>query len=56
MLTRIDVVEPPILFARQMLVDELIRCLSGLGPVTVTENGTLTEDVRFTLPKEVSQP
>ncbi|WP_329000345.1 4-hydroxy-3-methylbut-2-enyl diphosphate reductase [Kribbella sp. NBC_00709] len=38
------------------LVDELVRCLSGLGPVTVTENGTLTEDVRFALPKEVSQP
>jgi 4-hydroxy-3-methylbut-2-enyl diphosphate reductase len=38
------------------LVDNLIRCLSGLGPVSVTENGTLTEDVRFALPKEVSQP
>lgn len=38
------------------LVDELVRCLSGLGPVFVTENGTLTEDVRFALPKEVSQP
>jgi 4-hydroxy-3-methylbut-2-enyl diphosphate reductase len=38
------------------LVDELVRCLSGLGPVSVTENGTLTEDVRFALPKEVSQP
>ncbi|MEV4262746.1 4-hydroxy-3-methylbut-2-enyl diphosphate reductase [Kribbella sp. NPDC049584] len=38
------------------LVDQLIRCLSGLGPVSVTENGTLTEDVRFALPKEVSQP
>ncbi|WUJ70428.1 4-hydroxy-3-methylbut-2-enyl diphosphate reductase [Kribbella soli] len=38
------------------LVDSLIRCLSGLGPVSVTENGTLTEDVRFALPKEVSQP
>jgi 4-hydroxy-3-methylbut-2-enyl diphosphate reductase len=38
------------------LVDDLIRCLSGLGPVSVTENGTLTEDVRFALPKEVSQP
>jgi 4-hydroxy-3-methylbut-2-enyl diphosphate reductase len=38
------------------LVDNLIRCLSGLGPVSVTESGTLTEDVRFALPKEVSQP
>ncbi|WP_432875659.1 4-hydroxy-3-methylbut-2-enyl diphosphate reductase [Kribbella sp. CA-245084] len=38
------------------LVDNLIRCLSGLGPVSVTEDGTPTEDVRFALPKEVSQP
>jgi len=37
------------------LVNELVQNLSGLGPVTVTENGTLTEDVRFALPKEVSQ-
>ncbi|MFI5694560.1 4-hydroxy-3-methylbut-2-enyl diphosphate reductase [Kribbella sp. NPDC051586] len=42
--------------APPVLVDNLIRCLSGLGPVAVTENGTLTEDVRFALPKEVSQP
>jgi 4-hydroxy-3-methylbut-2-enyl diphosphate reductase len=38
------------------LVDELVRCLSGLGSVTVTDNGTLTEDVSFALPKEVNQP
>jgi 4-hydroxy-3-methylbut-2-enyl diphosphate reductase len=38
------------------LVDELVRCLSGLGPITVTETGEQAEDVRFTLPKEVSQP
>jgi 4-hydroxy-3-methylbut-2-en-1-yl diphosphate reductase len=37
------------------LVDELVQCLSGLGAVTVTENGTLTEDVSFALPREVSQ-
>jgi 4-hydroxy-3-methylbut-2-enyl diphosphate reductase len=37
------------------LVDDLVRSLSGLGPVTVTENGTVTEDVRFALPKEVTQ-
>jgi 4-hydroxy-3-methylbut-2-en-1-yl diphosphate reductase len=37
------------------LVDELVQNLSGLGPVTVTENGTLVEDVSFALPKEVSQ-
>ncbi|TDW92188.1 4-hydroxy-3-methylbut-2-enyl diphosphate reductase [Kribbella sp. VKM Ac-2566] len=37
------------------LVDELVRCLSGLGPVMVTEAGELTEDIRFALPKEVSQ-
>jgi 4-hydroxy-3-methylbut-2-enyl diphosphate reductase len=38
------------------LVDDLVRALSGLGPVTVTESGTLTEDVRFALPREVSHP
>ncbi|MDX3006205.1 4-hydroxy-3-methylbut-2-enyl diphosphate reductase [Kribbella solani] len=38
------------------LVDNLISCLSGLGPVTVTESGTGTEDIRFALPKEVTQP
>jgi len=42
--------------APPQLVDELLRCLSGLGPVRVTEHGTLTEDVRFSLPKEVTQP
>ncbi|HET8604276.1 MAG TPA: 4-hydroxy-3-methylbut-2-enyl diphosphate reductase [Marmoricola sp.] len=38
------------------LVEELVKNLSGLGPVTVTESGTLHEDVSFALPKEVSQP
>jgi 4-hydroxy-3-methylbut-2-enyl diphosphate reductase len=38
------------------LVAELVRSLSGLGAVTVTETGTLTEDVRFSLPREVNAP
>ncbi|GAA1576173.1 hypothetical protein GCM10009804_36160 [Kribbella hippodromi] len=42
--------------APHTLVDNLISCLSGLGPVTVTEAGSATEDVRFALPKEVTQP
>jgi 4-hydroxy-3-methylbut-2-en-1-yl diphosphate reductase len=37
------------------LVDVLVRSLSGLGSVTVTESGAVTEDVRFSLPKEVTQ-
>jgi len=36
------------------LVDDLVATLSGLGPVTVETTTTGTEDVRFTLPKEVS--
>lgn len=36
------------------LVDEVLSCLSGLGPVTVSVTRTGAEDVRFTLPKEVS--
>ncbi len=36
------------------LVNELVECLSGLGPVKVRERQTVTEDVRFTLPREVS--
>jgi 4-hydroxy-3-methylbut-2-enyl diphosphate reductase len=36
------------------LVDELVGALSGLGPATVREHRAVTEDVRFTLPKEVS--
>jgi 4-hydroxy-3-methylbut-2-en-1-yl diphosphate reductase len=36
------------------LVDEVVACLSGLGPVTVTTAATGVEDIRFTLPKEVS--
>jgi len=37
------------------LVRELVDSLTGLGPITVTETGDLTEDVVFSLPKEVSQ-
>jgi 4-hydroxy-3-methylbut-2-enyl diphosphate reductase len=32
------------------LVDELVRALGGLGPVTVTERRTVAETVRFALP------
>jgi 4-hydroxy-3-methylbut-2-enyl diphosphate reductase len=35
------------------LVDELVHCLTGLGRVTVDEHMTVTEDVTFTLPREV---
>ena len=35
------------------LVDEVIEALRGLGPVDVTEREVTTEDVHFTLPKEV---
>jgi 4-hydroxy-3-methylbut-2-en-1-yl diphosphate reductase len=36
------------------LVDEIVACLSGLGTVTVETAATGVEDIRFTLPKEVS--
>jgi 4-hydroxy-3-methylbut-2-enyl diphosphate reductase len=36
------------------LVDDVVDLLRGLGPVTVTSRPTTTEDVHFTLPKEVS--
>jgi 4-hydroxy-3-methylbut-2-enyl diphosphate reductase len=36
------------------LVDDLVRCLSGLGEVHVRETQVVDEDVRFTLPREVS--
>jgi len=36
------------------LVDELVGCLRGLGTVDVHEHHTVTEDVTFTLPREVS--
>ncbi|MFC5995793.1 4-hydroxy-3-methylbut-2-enyl diphosphate reductase [Pseudonocardia hispaniensis] len=40
--------------APEHLVSELVTCLTGFGPTTVTANSTVTEDVAFTLPKEVS--
>jgi 4-hydroxy-3-methylbut-2-enyl diphosphate reductase len=40
--------------APPQLVDELVRCLSGLGRVAVTEATVVDENIRFTLPKEVS--
>ena len=36
------------------LVDDLVHCLSGLGPIKVHERVTVTEDIRFALPKEVT--
>lgn len=36
------------------LVDELVECLSGLGPLSVREVSVVDEDVRFTLPREVT--
>jgi 4-hydroxy-3-methylbut-2-en-1-yl diphosphate reductase len=36
------------------LVDEVVLCLAGLGPVEVVEHSTVEEDVTFTLPREVS--
>jgi 4-hydroxy-3-methylbut-2-enyl diphosphate reductase len=36
------------------LVDELVSCLAGLGPVTVHHNPAPPEDIHFTLPREVS--
>ncbi len=35
------------------LVDELVECLSGLGPVTIHTTDVIEEDVLFTLPREV---
>ncbi|MGD9991379.1 MAG: 4-hydroxy-3-methylbut-2-enyl diphosphate reductase, partial [Pseudonocardia sp.] len=37
------------------LVDEVVSCVSGLGPVTVAATPTVSENVTFTLPKEVSR-
>jgi len=36
------------------LVDELVACLGGLGTVDLHEHQTVSEDVTFTLPREVS--
>jgi 4-hydroxy-3-methylbut-2-enyl diphosphate reductase len=35
------------------LVDEIVHCLGGLGPVTATESRLIEEDVTFALPREV---
>jgi 4-hydroxy-3-methylbut-2-en-1-yl diphosphate reductase len=35
------------------LVDEIVHCLGGLGPVTANESQLIDEDVTFALPKEV---
>jgi 4-hydroxy-3-methylbut-2-enyl diphosphate reductase len=35
------------------LVDEIVHCLGGLGPVTASESQLIDEDVTFALPKEV---
>jgi hypothetical protein len=35
-------------------VDALEGAIGGLGPVTVREDGGEPEDMRFTVPKEVS--
>jgi 4-hydroxy-3-methylbut-2-enyl diphosphate reductase len=39
--------------APSRLVDDLVRALGGLGQVTVHERETTSENVRFTLPREV---
>ncbi len=38
------------------LVDGVVDVLRGLGPIEVVERDITTENVRFTLPKEVRQP
>ena len=35
------------------VVEDIITALSGLGPVEVTERVITTENIRFSLPKEV---
>jgi 4-hydroxy-3-methylbut-2-enyl diphosphate reductase len=36
------------------LVDELVHCMAGLGPLTLSETRIVDEDIRFTLPREVT--
>ncbi|MBV9163723.1 MAG: 4-hydroxy-3-methylbut-2-enyl diphosphate reductase [Pseudonocardiales bacterium] len=36
------------------LVDQIVYCLGGLGPVTMTELRLMEEDVTFALPREMS--
>ena len=40
--------------APEHLVDELVACLAGFGPLTTTSAATVAEDVRFAPPKEMS--
>ena len=35
------------------VVDDIIAALSGLGPIEVTERVITTENIKFSLPKEV---
>ena len=35
------------------LVDDIVHCLGGLGPVSASETQLINEDVTFALPKEV---
>jgi 4-hydroxy-3-methylbut-2-en-1-yl diphosphate reductase len=35
------------------LVDQIVHCLGGLGPIRVRESGLIDEDVTFALPREV---
>jgi 4-hydroxy-3-methylbut-2-en-1-yl diphosphate reductase len=39
--------------APESLVDEIVEALTGLGTVRVSTRQVVTENVRFTLPKEV---
>jgi 4-hydroxy-3-methylbut-2-en-1-yl diphosphate reductase len=36
------------------LVDDLVHCISGLGPVSVRETVVAHENIEFTVPREVS--
>ena len=40
--------------APPQLVEQLVHCLGGLGPLTVRESQVTEENIRFTLPREVS--
>jgi 4-hydroxy-3-methylbut-2-en-1-yl diphosphate reductase len=40
--------------APEHLVDEVVACVAGFGPVTVAPTTTVPEDVRFAPPKEMS--
>jgi 4-hydroxy-3-methylbut-2-enyl diphosphate reductase len=42
--------------APMSLVEETVEAIRGLGPVDLLEREVTTEDIQFTLPKEVRQP